>query len=115
MRLITAFPLLVLGSFMLSTNLMAADTAVKTPSPAQAAQQKRMADCNHQASTKSLKGENRSTFMSTCLKAKSSSTVGKSLTPQQQKMKDCNADAKAKSLKGNERKTFMSACLKKSA
>ncbi len=42
MRLITAFPLLVLGSFMLSTNLVAADMAVKTPSPAQAAQQKRM-------------------------------------------------------------------------
>jgi len=68
MRLITAFLLLVLGSLMLSSNLMAADIAVKTPSLAPAAQQKRITDCNHQASTKSLKGENCSTFMSTCLK-----------------------------------------------
>ena len=51
MRLITALPLL--AGLMLSTNLMAADatTATKTPSPAQAAQQKRMTDCNQQAST----------------------------------------------------------------
>lgn len=69
MRLITALPLL--AGLMLSTNLMAADatTATKTPSPAQAAQQKRMTDCNQQASTKSLKGADRSTFMSTCLKS----------------------------------------------
>ncbi|QUY49560.1 phosphate-starvation-inducible protein PsiF [Serratia plymuthica] len=114
MRLITALPLL--AGLLLSTNLMAADTATaaKTPSPAQAAQQKRMTDCNQQASSKTLKGADRSTFMSTCLKAEGS-TAAKTLTPQQQKMKTCNADAKAKSLKGDERKTFMSNCLKKSA
>lgn len=113
MRLITALPLL--AGFMLSTNLMAADTATKTPSPAQAAQQKRMSDCNQQASSKTLKGSDRSTFMSTCLKSAGSAAAGKTLTPQQQKMKNCNAAAKAKSLKGDARKTFMSSCLKKSA
>lgn len=112
MRLITALPLL--AGLMLSTNLMAADatTATKTPSPAQAAQQKRMTDCNQQASTKSLKGADRSTFMSTCLKSEGAAATGKTLTPQQQKMKTCNADAKTKNLKGDARKTFMSSCLK---
>ena len=77
MRLITALPLL--AGLMLSTNLMAADatTATKTPSPAQAAQQKRMTDCNQQASTKSLKGADRSTFASTCLKSEGSAATGK--------------------------------------
>ncbi|CAI0752672.1 PsiF family protein [Serratia grimesii] len=112
MRLITALPLL--AGLLLSSNLMAAETATKTPSPAQAAQQKRMTDCNQQASSKTLKGADRSTFMSTCLKSEGT-TATKTLTPQQQKMKNCNADAKTKSLKGDERKTFMSNCLKKSA
>lgn len=112
MRLITALPLL--AGLLLSTNLMAADTAAKTPSPAQVAQQKRMTDCNQQATTQSLKGSDRTTFMSTCLKAEGHHTE-KALTPQQQKMKNCNADAAKKSLKGDERKTFMSSCLKKTA
>lgn len=112
MRLITALPLL--AGLMLSTHLMAADTAAKTPSPAQAAQQKRMTDCNQQASSQALKGSDRTTFMSTCLKSEGHKTE-KALTPQQQKMKNCNADAAQKSLKGDERKAFMSNCLKKSA
>lgn len=111
MRLITAFSLL--ACLMLSNNLMAADTATKTPSPAQAAQQKRMTDCNQQASNKTLKGKDRSTFMSTCLKSVGSVAAGKTLTPQQQKMRTCNA--KAKSLRGDARKTFMTNCLKDSA
>jgi hypothetical protein len=112
MRLITALPLL--AGLMLSTNLIAADTATKTPSPAQAAQQKRMTDCNQQASSQSLKGSDRTTFMSSCLKSEGHKTE-KPLTPQQQKMKNCNAEASQKSLKSDERKTFMSNCLKKSA
>ena len=71
-----------------------------------------MTDCNQQASTKSLKGADRSTFMSTCLKSEGAAATGKTLTPQQQKMKTCNADAKTKNLKGDARKTFMSSCLK---
>ncbi|KAG4077606.1 hypothetical protein HA402_006203 [Bradysia odoriphaga] len=113
MTVFTTAPALQLYSgLLLSTNLMAADTAAKTPSPAQAAQQKRMTDCNQQATTQSLKGSDRTTFMSTCLKAEGHQTE-KALTPQQQKMKSCNADAAKKSLKGDERKTFMSSCLKK--
>ncbi|EFE93934.1 PsiF family protein [Serratia odorifera] len=113
MRLITALPLL--AGLLLSTTLMAAETPAKTPSPAQAAQQKRMTDCNQQATTQSLKGADRSTFMSTCLKSEGHKTTDKALTPQQQKMKSCNADAAKKSLKGEERKSFMSGCLKKTA
>lgn len=74
------------------------------------AQQQKMTVCNHQASNKSLKGNDRKSFMSNCLK-KDSNT--KKLSTQQQKMKTCNADAKSKNLKGSERKTFMSQCLKK--
>lgn len=112
MRLMIALPLL--AGLMLSTNLMAADTAAKTPSSAQVAQQKRMTDCNQQATSQSLKGADRTTFMSTCLKSEGHKTE-KTLAPQQQKMKSCNADAAKKSLQGDERKTFMSHCLSKTA
>ena len=87
----------------------AQDTA-KTPSPAQAAQQQKMKDCNAEATAKSLKGDERKTFMSSCLSG-TPTAAASTLTPQQQKMKDCNAQATAKSLKGDERKTFMSTCL----
>mgnify|MGYP004705444825 FL=1 len=75
------------------------------------AQQQKMTDCNHEASSQSLKGDARKSFMSTCLK-KDHKVEG--LTAQQQKMKTCNADAKQKALKGEARKSFMSSCLKKS-
>ncbi|WP_016259249.1 PsiF family protein, partial [Yersinia pestis] len=77
-------------------------------------QQQQMTDCNQQASTQSLKGDERKNFMSQCLKAQTAPD-GKALTPQQQKMKSCNAEAAQKMLKGDERKTFMSTCLKKAA
>ncbi|AKP34797.1 PsiF family protein [Yersinia aleksiciae] len=109
MRLTTLW--LISAGLLLSANVMAADTA-KTPSPAQAAQQQKMTDCNKQAATKSLKGDERKTFMSQCLKAQPT-PAEKALTPQQQKMKSCNAEAATKALKGDERKTFMSTCLKK--
>jgi len=76
------------------------------------AQQQKMTLCNQQAGQKSLKGDERKTFMSSCLKKDSS--TGKKLTPQQAKMKTCNAQASDKTLKGAARKTFMSNCLKKS-
>ncbi|MBW5814661.1 phosphate-starvation-inducible protein PsiF [Yersinia kristensenii] len=110
MRLTTLW--LLSAGLLLSANVMAADTAVKTPSPAQAAQQKKMTDCNQQATTQSLKGDDRKKFMSQCLKAQVHPDE-KALTPQQQKMKSCNAEAATKALKGDARKTFMSTCLKK--
>lgn len=65
-------------------------------------QQNRMTECNKQASGKT--GEERKTFMSSCLSGKTASTP-------QQRMKDCNQQAEGK--KGEERKAFMSTCLKK--
>jgi psiF repeat len=68
------------------------------------AQQSKMADCNKEAGEKSLKGDERKKFMSTCLSAKKQT--------QQDKMKACNKDAGDKALKGDDRKKFMSECLK---
>ena len=70
-------------------------------------QQQRMSTCNTQATGK--KGDDRKTFMSSCLKGDSAAPAKQT---QQQKMTSCNKDASAKSLKGDDRKTFMSTCLK---
>lgn len=89
-------PLLVMG-LLLSAQGFAAT-----------AQQNKMTTCNADASAKSLKGDERKAFMSTCLKA----TPGPAAT-QQEKMKTCNATASTQALKGDARKAFMSDCLKK--
>ncbi|VVM91150.1 Phosphate starvation-inducible protein PsiF [Pseudomonas fluorescens] len=95
-------PLLMIGLLMCAQGFAAT------------AQQNKMTTCNADATAKSLKGDERKTFMSTCLKAApAANDDGKVLTPQQQKMKTCNADAATKALKGDERKVFMSDCLKK--
>lgn len=75
-------------------------------------QQQRMKDCNAEAKTKALAGEERKSFMSSCLKGESVAAAPAAKTTQQEKMKTCSADAKAKSLKGADRKAFMSTCLK---
>jgi len=93
---------LLIGS---GTALAAGTTPAAKP---MTTQQQRMVDCNHQATGKT--GDERKTFMSTCLKGASSAAPA--ATSQQQKMKSCSADAKAKSLKGDARKTYMSTCLK---
>jgi hypothetical protein len=72
------------------------------------AQQNKMTTCNADATAKSLKGDERKTFMSTCLKAAPAPAAS-----QQDKMKSCNATASTQSLKGDARKAFMSDCLKK--
>ena len=95
-------PLLMIGLLMCAQGFAAT------------AQQNKMTTCNADATAKSLKGDERKTFMSTCLKAApAANDDGKVLTPQQQKMKTCNADAATKALKGDKRKVFMSDCLKK--
>jgi hypothetical protein len=83
-----------------------------------------MKTCSADAKAKSLKGEDRKSFMSTCLKgdgATAAATPAPAATApatatakatQQEKMKTCSADAKSKSLKGDARKSFMSTCLK---
>ena len=99
---IVRVPLLMIGLLLCSQGFAATD------------QQNKMTTCNADATAKSLKGDERKTFMSTCLKAApAANDDAKALTPQQEKMKTCNADAATKALKGDERKAFMSDCLKK--
>jgi len=90
-------PLLVIGMLMCAQGF--ADTA----------QQNKMTTCNASASAKSLKGDDRKSFMSNCLKA----APAPAANSQQDKMKTCNATATTQALKGDARKTFMSDCLKK--
>ncbi|MEO1767060.1 PsiF family protein [Thiobacter aerophilum] len=79
----------------------------KAPTP----QQERMRHCNEEAGKQGLKGDERKSFMSQCLKGGSQPAAAR--TEQQQRMADCNREAKEKGLKGEERKKFMSQCLKK--
>ena len=71
------------------------------------AQQQRMKDCNAQASKDKLKGDERKSYMSTCLRGEK-----RELTAQQEKMKSYNRQAGEQSLKGDGRRKFMSQCLK---
>ncbi|MGT8856820.1 phosphate starvation-inducible protein PsiF [Enterobacter sp. 186315] len=98
---------LLSGAFLMSS----ANAADKTPTP----QQQRMTTCNQQATAKTLKGDERKTYMSDCLKNGASKPDEKSLTPQQQRMRECNVQATEQSLKGDDGKKFMSGCLKKQA
>jgi hypothetical protein len=77
-----------------SFTAQAADEKKQTP------QQMRMSECNKEAADK--KGDERKSFMKTCLSTKR--------TSQQDKMRACNKDAGEK--KGDERRKFMSECLK---
>jgi hypothetical protein len=100
-------------SFWLVT-LGAALAAATLAQPALAdnSQQTKMTTCNADAKTKGLSGDDRKTFMKSCLSADSGAADSKPLNSQQAKMKSCNADAKTKGLTGDDRKTFMSSCLK---
>jgi hypothetical protein len=94
-------PLLIIGLLLCSQGFAAT------------AQQNKMTTCNADATAKALKGDERKTFMSTCLKAAPAADAAKPMTPQQEKMKTCNATATTQALKGDARQTFMSDCLKK--
>lgn len=48
---------------------LAAEKETKSPTPAQQAQRERMKACNADAGKQQLKGDERKTFMSSCLKA----------------------------------------------
>jgi hypothetical protein len=79
----------------------AADTG--QPSAAQQAQQDRMRSCNSAASDRTLKGDARNTFMSSCLAGKTDPNL---------MMKACNAQASQDKKTGDVRRSYMSACLK---
>lgn len=102
----------------------------RSPSPAQAAQQQRMRDCNAEATEKHLAGDPRRAFMSECLAGRPhpaaapapatptpapgqppAAAAAHPLTPQQERMRDCNARAGERSLAGDARRHFMSECL----
>lgn len=70
-------------------------------------QQEKMKSCNASAGEKNLKGDERKSFMKTCL----SGTPEASGNPQQLKMKSCNAEAGKQALSGDARKAFMKTCL----
>jgi len=76
-------------------------------------QQQKMKDCNADAGSKGLKGDERKKFMKECLGHKSAAKSEKR-TAQQNKMKACNKEAGEKQLKGPDRKKFMNECLKAS-
>jgi hypothetical protein len=117
--------LAVSAAFAFAGATFAATPQASTMAPAtkaHTAQQQRMVDCSKQATGK--KGDERKTFMSSCLKSESTAAAAPAAMPaaapsakqtQQEKMTSCNADAKTKALKGADRKVFMSSCLKGSA
>ncbi|WP_124949572.1 PsiF family protein [Sulfuriferula thiophila] len=81
---------------------------------AKTAQQEKMGACNKEAASKTLKGDERKSFMKSCLSAKpeaaaTPATPAAAATPQNA-MTTCNKAATGK--KGDERKAYMSSCLK---
>ncbi len=102
------------STWLAALGAVVAAATLAQPALADNSQQTKMTTCNADAKTKGLTGDDRKTYMKTCLSA-GSSTDGKQLNSQQLKMKSCNADAKTKGLTGDERKTFMSSCLKGTA
>lgn len=80
------------------------------PAKEKTPQQNRMAQCNQDARTKELKGDERKAFMKQCLSNKPMAAADKPSSAQQGKMKACSEQAKGK--KGEERKSFMAECLK---
>jgi len=99
------------SNWLVMMGAVLATAALLQPAQADNSQQQKMTACNAEAKTRSLSGDDRKSFMKTCLSANSGST-DKPLNSQQQKMKTCSADAKTKGLKGDDRKKFMSDCLK---
>jgi hypothetical protein len=73
-------------------------------------QQEKMKTCNADAKSKNLSGDERKSFMKTCLSDKPAAPA--KTNSQQEKMKSCNKEATDKGLKGADRKSFMSTCLK---
>jgi psiF repeat len=91
---------------------LAQTAAPAAPAAHPNSQQEMMKSCNADAKTKGLTGDDRKSFMKSCLSGKGMSEAD--INKQQQKMKTCNADATSKGLKGDDRKAFMKTCLSSS-
>lgn len=104
--------------FPLALALLGLTVALVQPLPAQAGtQQDRMRACNKEAKEKSLKGDERKAFMSSCLSSgkKDDSKPAESTVVDDAarlRKKQCTADAKDKALKGDERKAYLAECVK---
>jgi hypothetical protein len=72
-------------------------------------QQDKMTSCNADATSKHLSGDDRKTFMKSCLS--NAPAPSAKTNSQQEKMKSCNADATTKGLKGDDRQAYMKTCL----
>lgn len=107
----TAFALLTAPAFAEEA------PAKKAPTEKQLAQRAKMKNCNAEAKSQSLKGDDRKAFMKTCLSGGAPDSTGSTepmpapSSDQKAKMKACNASAKEKALKGEDRKAFMKDCL----
>ncbi|MEP7097055.1 MAG: PsiF family protein [Dokdonella sp.] len=122
MQLKTTSSLVLALALVCGSGMVYAQAMSKSGKPL-TAQQTKMKSCNAEAKTQSLKGPERKTFMSTCLKGDSTMAAAPAAAPmaaaapmsakatQQQKMKTCNAEAKTDALKGAARKSFMKTCL----
>lgn len=98
-----------LSCTLVSITLLAAFPHAAVAGP----QQDRMRACNKEAKEKSLKGDERKSFMSSCLSSgKSEATTTADVSDAAARKKQCRAEASAKSLKGDERKAFISECSK---
>jgi hypothetical protein len=123
MKIASGILIVMLGA---ATAVWAADgsTSTVTASPPATATvktnsaQQRMKTCNADATSQSLKGDARKTFMKSCLSgatapAPAAAAAAAPTTPQE-RMKSCNAQAKTQQLAGDARKAFMKTCLKAS-
>jgi hypothetical protein len=111
-------PFVVAATLLLASGAVAAQGTSKSGKPL-TAQQEKMKSCSIDAKSQGLKGTERKSFMSTCLKGgaavpatKVASAPSAARAAQQERMKSCNADARSQGLKGTERKSFMSTCLR---
>ena len=96
------FSLMALGQALsVGSTFATSDTGAAETADDKGRQQTRVAACSGAA--KGMKGDERRTFIRSCL-----SIDGKA--PRQAKLTICNVEAKG--LKGDERKTYMSNCLK---
>lgn len=103
-------------ALLLATSLTSV-TDAKTPQakPAQsstASQEDKAKACNDLADKRGLKGQDRKTFMQSCLNKTANSGSGGNVS-QQDKATACKNLADKKGLKGEDRRSFVKACMNK--
>ena len=107
----TRLAVLLMAGLLCTSTAHAQDK--KPADQARSPQQEKMSSCSKDARDKKLSGQERKTFMKSCLGAKPVVTAeAAKKTPQQTKMATCNKEAKEKKISGPDRKAFMSTCLK---